>query len=398
MKYKEQHTMQSIPDSHKKIVPAVVSMALFMETLDITILNSAIPTIATELHQYPLNLKIALTSYLLSLGLLIPVSGWLADKYVTQRILLHGIALFGIGSLLCAMSDSLIFLAMARMVQGVSGALMMPVCRLILIKSYTKSEFVSVTNYATIPSLLGPALGPVIGGAIVSHFSWRWIFIINIPFCCFLLYMVYRHLMTFKEEVKKFDILGFVLVGLAISIISFGIEVFTESLLAPSYMALSLSVAAALIVFYCHHARLMEHPFIDKGLLRSKTFVVTVIGSFLSRMGIGGVPFLLTILLQINHDFSPMMFGMHVMPYALAMIIAKFFVKGMLRQIGFRNALILNTFILGMSLASFIFIIATYNSFIILSLIFIQGFFTSIQFSCLNVLTYSDLKQDIAIK
>jgi MFS family permease len=225
----EQNLKYSI---YKRIVPWIVAFALFMETLDVTILNSAIPVIARNLNQYPLNLKVALTSYLVSLGILIPISEWLSDKYGTKKVLMFGVAIFGLGSFLCGISPSLKQLVISRIIQGVGGALMMPVCRLILIKSYPASQLVSVTNYSTIPSLLGPALGPTIGGIIVTWLSWRWIFFINIPFCFILLYLVFYYADNSKEsDVRKFDIIGFILFGSALSITIFTIEAFTESFL-----------------------------------------------------------------------------------------------------------------------------------------------------------------------
>ncbi|WCR58559.1 MFS transporter [Wolbachia endosymbiont of Ctenocephalides felis wCfeJ] len=384
---------------YKRIVPWIVAFALFMETLDVTILNSAIPVIARNLNQYPLNLKVALTSYLVSLGILIPISGWLSDKYGTKKVLIFGVAVFGLGSFLCGISLSLKQLVISRIIQGAGGALMMPVCRLILIKSYPPSQLISVTNYSTIPSLLGPALGPTIGGIIVTWLSWRWIFFVNIPFCFILLYLVFCYADNSKESnVRKFDIIGFILFGSALSITIFTIEAFTESFLDLLHGMFLVSIAFVLMVLYFYFEKKVAEPFIGKKLFESRTFTITITGSFFSRLGIGGIPFLIPILLQINNGFSPITSGFCIISYAAAMVVAKFFVKEILRKIGFRSSLILNTALLGVSIIGLILLIDNTNYFIISSLVFLHGFFTSIQYSCLNILTYSDLKEELVSK
>jgi EmrB/QacA subfamily drug resistance transporter len=384
---------------HKIIVPWVVACALFMETLDATILSGAIPVISTSLDQNPLNLKVALTSYLVSLGILIPISGWLSDKYGTKEILFWGVSIFCIGSFMCGISFELYQLVISRIIQGAGGALMMPVCRLILIKSYPKSELISITNYATIPSLLGPAIGPVLGGIIVTYFSWRWIFFVNIPFCFILLYLVSYHTKSFKNvNIKKFDFIGFFYLTSSLSICIFTMESLSEKFLNYLQGLCLILLSVLLFIFYQISAKKVENPLIDKKLFEFKTFKITLLGSFLSRLGIGGVPFLLPILLQINHDFAPIKSGLLMISYAIAMILAKFCTKNILSQMGFKNTLIFNTLLLGISLGGLIFIINCTNQFLIILLIFLHGFFTSIQFSCLNVLTYIDLGDDLISK
>ena len=381
---------------HKKFVPWIITIALFMETLDMTILNNAVPAIAQHLNEHPLNLKLALTSYLISLGILIPISGALADKFGSKEILTFGVLLFGLGSCLCGISDSLYGLVLARILQGAGGALMMPVCRLILLKSYAKSEIVGITNYATLPSLLGPALGPVIGGIIVTYFSWRWIFFINIPFCFILLYMIYSFTITLKEEDNnKLDIQGFIFCSLGLSVAIFTLEAASESFFTITTYYILIFVSVIFIILYLYFSSNKSNPFINPKLFKSRTFTVTVMGSFFSRLGIGGIPFLIPLLLQINHNFSPLKSGFYVVFYAFAMICAKFFVKKILRMIGFRNALIINTTLIGITIAGFSVIVNIITPAVIIMMIFLNGFFTSIQFSCMNVLSYIDLEEEI---
>ncbi len=381
------------------MVPWIVAVALFMQNLDITILNSAIPVIAQDLNQYPLNLKFALTSYLVSLGILIPISGWLADKYGTKEILMFGVAVFGLGSFLCGSAFSLEHLVISRVIQGIGGALMMPVCRLILVKTYPKSQLVNVTNQATIPSLMGPVLGPVVGGIIVTWFSWRWIFFINLPFCFILLYLVFHYIDSYKEEHPgKFDIIGFILFSCSLSITIFLIESLNTSFLDNLQRIILASIAFILMMLYFYLAQRIKEPFLDRKLFATKTFTITVLGGFLSRIGIGGIPFLLPILLQVNKGFSPIKSGFYIIFYAGAMFIAKFFIKGILKKIGFRRCLIFNTILLGISISGLMFIVYNSNEWVSILVIFLHGFFTSIQFSCLNVLTYSDLKEELVSK
>lgn len=381
---------------HKKIVPWIVASALFMETLDITIINNAIPIIAEHLNEHPLNLKLVLTGYLISLGIFIPLSGYLSDRYGTKEVLLFGIIAFGLGSFLCGISSNLLGLVIARVFQGVGGALMMPVCRLILLKSYPKSEVVSITNYATIPSLLGPAMGPVIGGIIVTYFSWRWIFFVNIPFCCILLYITYSYTQTFKEaKLVKFDFTGFLLFSVALSLAIFAIEAVSERFVGASTALTMISISIMLIILYFYFASMKSDPFINPLLFKSRTFTTTVTGSFFSRLGIGGIPFLIPLILQINHHYSPLKASFYVAFYAIAMICAKFMVKPMLKKIGFRNALFYNTNLIGATVVGFVFLVDNSNPLLIISIIFLNGFFTSIQFSCMNVLSYADLEDNI---
>lgn len=385
--------------SHKKIVPWVVAVALFMETLDITILNNAIPVIAQCLSEHPLNLKLALTSYLISLGILIPISGYLSDKYGTREVLLFGVTAFCFGSFLCGISENLLSLVFSRIFQGAGGALMMPVCRLILLKSYPKSEVISITNYATIPSLLGPAMGPVIGGIIVSYFSWRWIFFVNIPFCFILLYLIYFHTKSFKEEkLVKFDFVGFLLFSVALSLAIFSIEAISERLLETFTALVMMFISVLLLIIYFYLASRNLNPFITPLLFKSRTFVTTITGSFFSRLGIGGIPFLIPLILQINHHYSPLKASFYVVFYAIAMISAKFVVKPMLKQIGFRKMLFYNTNLIGITIFTFTLFVDNNNPILIILIIFLNGFFTSIQFSCMNVLSYVDLEDSIMSK
>lgn len=381
------------------MVPWIVAIALFMQNLDVTILNSAIPVIAQDLNQYPLNLKFALTSYLVSLGVLIPISGWLSDKYGAKGVLMLGVTIFGLGSLLCGSSFSLEHLVISRIIQGAGGALMVPVCRLILIKTYPKSQLVSATNQATIPSLIGPVLGPSLGGFIVTWFSWRWIFFINIPFCFILLYLASHYVENFKEEkVGKFDIIGFILFAAFLSLTIFLIETISTSFLSNIISIILLTLSFILLGLYFYFTKKIKEPFLDKKLFAIRTFTITILGSFFSRIGIGGIPFLLPMLLQINRGFSPIKSGLYIIFYTGAMLVAKFFIKGILQKIGFRKCLIFNTILLGISISGLLFIVYNSNVWIMATVIFWHGFFTSIQFSCLNVLTYSDLTEDLVSK
>lgn len=378
--------------NHSKIVPIVISMALFMETLDSTIINSTIPAMARDFHRSPVDLKVALTSYLVSLAIFIPISGWLADKFSTKTIITIGISTFGIGSFLCGMSNSLEALVIFRIIQGIGGALMMPVARLILLKTFSKSQLVAVTNYATIPSLIGPALGPVLGGVIATYYHWSWIFFINVPFCILLLILVRWETKGFQnEKVTPLDFTGFILFTSGLGALTFTLECISEDYMSIHISLLLLAASILLLFSYWYKAKDNPYPIVNTQLFKIKSFALTSLGGLISRMAVGGIPFLIPLLLQVNHAFSPVVSGLLTIPCIVGMMLTKFFVKPIVKRLGFKTTILVNTMLLSFSILSMILLVRSHDYFLITTLMFMHGLVLSMQFSCLNILLYVDV-------
>ena len=375
-----------------KVLPWLMACALFMETLDVTIISTAIPQIACNLHTTPITMKLALTSYLLSLAVFMPISGWAADRFGARRVFCGALILFTLGSACCGAASSVVWLVWARLLQGVGGAVMLPVARLVLLRAFPRSELVRVTNYATIPALVGPALGPVIGGFITTYMSWRWVFYVNVPFGLLGLLVTRKYVShAHNPQAGPLDITGFVLFGLGLGGLSFGFEAIGESFISPFKQVVLLGCAGTLLALYALHARRCSSPLLNVLLLRVRTFRVTLLGSLISRLGIGGVSFLLPLMFQLGLGLSPVHAGALIVPVSLAMIVMKLFVKVVLRELGFRKTLIGNTFVLGIFIALFGTVGLHTSPWLIAALAFTYGLAASLHFSCVNALAYADI-------
>ncbi len=380
-------------------LPWLVAVALFMETLDTTIVNTAVPTISQSLGVEPLTLKAVLTSYTLSLAVFIPISGWMADRFGTRRVFSLAIILFSVGSLLCGVSLNVPMLVGSRILQGMGGAMMMPVGRLAMIRAFPRSELITAMNYVVMPALIGPLIGPFLGGVIVHWLPWRVIFLINLPFGLAGLWMVKRFMPDFREPgAPRLDRVGFVLFGCGIALLSYVLEVFGEHRLPPHQIALLLALSIVLLVAYGWHARRVSAPVLALRLFRIRTFNVSVIGGFVTRLGIGGMPFLLPLLYQIGLGYPAWQAGLLTVPQALAAIGTKTINRDLLARFGHRNVLVVNTVLLGLTITLFQFVAQGAPVWAILPLSFAQGFFSSIQFTSMNSLAYADVDNRDASK
>jgi EmrB/QacA subfamily drug resistance transporter len=380
------------PASIKRMLPWLVAVAFFMESLDTTILNTAVPTIAEALKVTPLSLKSALTSYMLSLAVFIPISGWVADRYGTRRVFASAIGVFTLGSLLCGLAPNLPLLVSARIVQGVGGAMMMPVGRITMVRTFPKSELVRAMSFVAIPGLIGPLFGPLAGGLIVGYFHWRLIFFVNLPIGLLGLYLVYRHLPDYRaERSDPIDWNGFVLFGAGIGLLSYVLEVFGEHSLQPVVIAGLLLLSAAFLALYVTHALRKKHPLLQLALFRIRTFRSAVTGSFITRLGVGGMPFLLPLLYQVGLGYTPIQSGLLIMPQPLAAMSLKMLMPRILSRIGYRRVLLSNTAIIGMIIALFSLIHPGFPAWLIVLEAFAFGFFSSLQYTCMNSLVFADL-------
>lgn len=380
--------------SSKSLLPWLVAVAFFMESLDTTILNTAVPAISEALKVAPLSMKSVLASYTLSLAVFIPISGWMADRFGTRRVFASAIGLFTLGSFLCGISSDIHLLVACRILQGCGGAMMVPVGRLTLVRTFAKSELIRAMSFVAIPALVGPMLGPIAGGLIVGYLHWRFIFFVNIPIGIIGLLMVYWHLPDYREKTHPLDIVGLILFGSGIALLSYVLEIFGEHELGTGEILGLLAVSLSLIGGYLLHARQIAYPLLRLSLFRIRTFSASVSGSFFTRLGIGGVPFLLPLLYQVGLGFTPIQSGLLIMPQALASMSTKFLLPKILNRIGYRGVLISNTVILGLLLLLFATIGLHTPVWVIVIQAFCYGAFTSLQYTSMNTLVYADVTEE----
>jgi EmrB/QacA subfamily drug resistance transporter len=381
----------------KRLLPWLVAVGFFMEALDTTILNTAVPTMAHSLHVPPLDMKAVLASYTLSLAVFIPISGWMANRFGTRRVFASAIGVFTLGSLLCGICTNIHLLVACRILQGCGGAMMLPVGRLTLVRTFAKSELIRAVSFVAIPGLVGPMLGPLLGGLIVAYFHWSVIFFVNIPIGLLGLYLVRKHLPNYKAARNyPLDFVGLVLFGAGVSLLSYVLEVFGDHTLSDREVAGLLAISAALIAAYGVYSVRAPHPLLRLSLLRIRSFRVAVSGNLLTRLGIGGLPFLLPLLYQIGLGFSPIQSGLMIMPQALAAISFKFTLPVILKRFGYRQVLIANTVMLGVMLMLFSGVDTGTAPWAIALLAFAFGFFTSTQYTSMNTLAYADVTNEQA--
>jgi EmrB/QacA subfamily drug resistance transporter len=379
--------------SSKQLLPWLVAVAFFMESLDTTILNTAVPTIASALRVAPLSMKAVLSSYTLSLAVFIPISGWMADRFGTRRVFASAIGLFTFGSLLCGISSNIHPLVACRILQGCGGAMMVPVGRLTIVRTFAKSELIRAMSFVAIPGLIGPMLGPIAGGLIVGYFHWRVIFFVNLPIGLTGLYMVYRHLPDYREKSNPLDITGLALFGSGIALLSYVLEVFGEHTLSTREILGMLGTSLLLLAGYGFHAAKAPFPLLSLNLFRLRTFRAAVSGSFFTRLGIGGIPFILPLLYQVGLGFNPIESGLLMMPQAIAAMSLKMTMPRILTRFGYRAVLVSNTVVLGLLILFFATIGVGTPVWLIVAQGFCFGFFSSLQYTSMNTLVYADVTE-----
>jgi len=385
--------MTKTPESVKRMLPWLVAVAFFMEALDTTILNTAVPVIAKGLGVIPLSMKSALSSYTLSLAVFIPVSSWITDRFGTRRVFSTAIGIFTLGSLLCGISNSIHLLVFCRVLQGCGGAMMVPVGRFTLVRTFRKSELIQAMSFVAIPALIGPLLGPLAGGFIVGMMNWRMIFFVNIPIGILGLFLVLKHLPDYRaSKVDKLDIIGLILFGSGIALLSYVLEVFGEHSLSMGEVAGLFSLSLFLIAGYVVHATQVARPILRLSLMRVRTFRTSIAGNLISRLGMGGMPFLLPLMYQVGLGYSPLQSGLLIVPQSLAAMWLKTKVGPILTRFGYRHVLLTNTLIIGALMALFATIREGTPAWLILLQSATYGFFSSLQYTCMNTLVYADIE------
>jgi EmrB/QacA subfamily drug resistance transporter len=381
-----------VSGSRPILVPLIVACAMFMQNLDSTVIATALPTIAQSLGETPLRLNVAITCYLLSLAVFIPISGWVADRFGPRRVFSGAIVVFTLGSVGCGFADSLPALVAARIVQGMGGALMVPVGRLVLLRTVPKSDLVRAMSYVSVPALIGPVMGPPLGGFIVTYASWRWIFFINIPIGLLGIVLVNLLIGDLKETGRRpFDFSGFVLTGVGLAALAFGFENVGRGALPITVVAGLLAVGGICIAVYVRHAARVSHPIIDLALFKIPTYASATVGGFLFRMGLGALPFLLPLMLQVGFGLDPLSSGLLTFASAAGAMTMKMTAAQIIRALGFRLVLIGDAVISALFLFSYSLFRPDTPHLVIFVALLAGGFFRSLQMTSINSLSYADV-------
>ncbi len=376
----------------ERLVPLIVATALFMENLDSTVLSTSLPAIASNLGESPIHLKLALTSYLLAIAIFIPASGWVADRFGARTVFRLAMAVFALGSIGCGLSFDLPSLVMARVLQGVGGAMMVPVGRLVVLRTVDRSELVNALAWLTIPALLGPILGPPLGGFITTYFNWRWIFWINIPIAILGIILATIFIPDIRgDERIRFDALGFVLVGPGLAAFLTGGTLAGLGLLPGVWVALLTGGGAVLLGLYVWHALHSDVPLIDLRLLKLQTFRASILGGFLFRVGVGATPFLLPLMLQAGFGLSPFNSGMLTFAAGAGAMVMKTLAAPILRRFGFRRVLVFNAVLSSIFVAMPALFGPATPWFLMTGTLLVGGFLRSLQFTSINAVAYADV-------
>jgi EmrB/QacA subfamily drug resistance transporter len=374
------------------VIPLIVGGAQFMHQFDGAVIATALPSMAASLHQDPVRLNLAITTYLLALAVFVPVSGWMADRFGAKRVFIAAIVIFTVSSVLCGIAHSLLELVIYRVLQGMGGAMMTPVGRVIVLKSVPKLQLVQAMNYITIPAVLGPLLGPSVGGFIVTYFSWPWIFFINLPIGFVGIFMVHFFIPDIHaEQVARLDLRGFVLIGMAVAGLVFGFEAIGRGVVPVSIILVSIAAGSVCSGIYLMHARGTTDPIIDLNLMRIRTFAASLIGGGFFYLTTTSSVFLLALLLQLGFGFSAFQAGLTTLASAVGSLAMRFTFALLLKPLGFRRLLIGNALLTAAFLISCGFFQVTTPYVVIVVVLLIGGFSRSVQFTAAQSLGYAEI-------
>jgi EmrB/QacA subfamily drug resistance transporter len=376
----------------KNIALFVTAFALLMETIDATILNTAIPAMSHSLQVNPIDLKVALISYFLGLALFVPVSGFLADKFGAKRIFIAAFVLFTVSSWWCGLVHNVIELVVARILQGIGGSLTLPIGRLIVARVFPQHEMITAMNRIAMVGALGTMMGPVLGGLLTYYVSWHWIFWVNVPLGFLVCGVAYRYLPHIPQKVTPpLDIPGFILFGMSLGGLTFGLSAFSNNAL-PLWQANSILCGAfGLLLIYFWYSSASRHPIFNTQLFAKRSFRLSMLGSAISRLGFGGIPFLVPLLLQVSLGYSSFSAGLLMAPWALGIVLAKLITLPSLRWLGYQKYLVSNTVFLTLSIWSFSCINSQTSFLMIGTLVFLYGFMISMQYAGMNTLAYAEI-------
>ncbi len=375
-----------------RTVALIVACALFMQNLDSTVISTALPTMARAFGEDPVHMNVALTAYLFALALFVPASGWMADRFGTRTVFRAAIAVFTVGSVLCGRADSLAFLVVSRVIQGAGGAMMLPVGRLVLLRTVPKNRLVGAMAWVTMPALIGPVIGPPVGGLIVTYLSWRWIFDINVPIGVAGFILVSVFIADVREPSPgRLDIVGLLLSGVALAGFMGVLELVGRHLVSAGVLVAVGAAGLASGILYVWHARSQRRPLLDFSLFRLPTFAVSVLAGSLFRVGVGAQPFLLPMMLQLGFGFSPAHSGAVTFASALGAIGMKPGTQWMLRRFGFKPTLVINGMVCALGLAVCAAFRPGWPIAAIYACLIVTGFLRSLQFTAYNSIAYAEV-------
>ncbi len=376
----------------ERLLPLIVATALFIENMDSTSITTSLPVIATELGVEAVALKLALTTYMLALAVFIPISGWVADRFGARPTFMAAIGVFLLGSIGCAVSGSLGELVAARFLQGMGGAMMVPVGRLVLLRTVPKAQLVQALSWLTIPALLGPMLGPPLGGLITTYGNWRYIFLINIPMGLLGIFLAWKYIPMLRGESRPLDWRGFALSALGLALTMFGFASMGRHLINTPAAIACLLTGAAILGLYVLHSRRVPHPLIDLELMKLPTFRIGVLGGSLFRIGIGATPFLLPLMLQLGFGLDPLQSGLITFTSAAGAMFMKTLAARILRRWGFRRVMVTNALVASLMLCCFGLFRADTPYPLIIGVLLVSGCFRSLQFTSLNAIVYAEVE------
>ncbi|HWE98353.1 MAG TPA: MFS transporter [Caulobacteraceae bacterium] len=378
------------------LVPAIIGGALMMQTLSATVISNALPTMARSLHEDPIHLNTAITAYLLASAIVLPVSGWAADRFGARKVFLFAIVAYALSNAACGFAHSLPQMLLARMAEGASGAMLGPVGRLVLLRATAKHDLVRAMSVLTMPALVGPVIGPPIGGAIITWFSWRWIFFLNLPIALVGVLLVLRYIPNVKEEgARPLDWPGLILTGLGMAGVVYGFENLGRNAFPAWVIAAMMGGGALCLLAFWAHSRRTPHPILDLGLLRIRTFNAGVVGGAFMRVGMGATPFLLAMLLQVAFGLTALQAGLMTFASAAAALVMKTAAPPILQRFGFKRTLSVNAIIVAMTFMAYALFKPGTPHWMIYGLLLTGGFFRSLQFTSLNGLAYADIDQPL---
>lgn len=382
---------KEIVNTNTRFLPLVTAVAMFMQSLDGTILNTSLPSIAKSMNYSPLEMQSVIVSYTLTLALFIPLSGWLSDRFGTRNMFILAVFLFTLGSLCCAISVDLLTLNLSRILQAIGGSMMVPIARLAILYQYPRSELLKIMNYITIPGLLGLVVGPSLGGFLSDYFSWHWIFIVNLPVGLLGMVLAWKIMPNFTQKVGKLDVLGLIYFSLALVLITLAMELSSVGINHYTIVLGLVLIGGMFFVLYYRHFKRTKHPIIDLNLFKIRTLRIGLIGSLITRFGISGLPFLLPLLMQVGFGFSASKAGMMLLPSALTTIAIKPWIPKIVRRFGYRNVLTTNTLFLAGIIFIFSFVEQNTPLIYYILLMIAYGAFTSIQMTSMNTISLAEL-------
>lgn len=375
----------------------LVAVGFFMQTLDATIVNTALPAMARSLGESPLRMQAVVIAYVLAMAMLIPASGWLADRFGTRRVFLAALLLFSLGSLLCAYSPGLSYLVVARAIQGIGGAMLLPVGRLAVLRAFPRQQFLDAMSLVAIPGLLGPLIGPTLGGWLVQYATWHWIFLINLPVGLIGCVAAAFYMPDFRApSATQFDLLGYLLLALSMTAMSLSLDGLSELGMRHATVLLLIIFGLACLAAYWLRAARHPNPLFSLKLFGVETFGVGVLGNLFSRIGSGCMPFLIPLLLQLSLGYTPLQAGTMMIPVAIAGIVVKRLGTQVIHRFGYRHVLLANTMLVGVSIAGFALVYPGEPQWAIVLQLTLFGAVNSMQFTAMNTLTLKDLEGPLA--